>query len=1083
MWYPALLLKDNESNSLEDNYSKDEILKGTIIRKETKTLNEYKLFRSPDDFFEYFSTVDKTNNSFHEMIFGESPQRLKFDIDMTHSKIPDEEDFLSDFFEIIEASLEEKRYTYFKQFINKIIDIILEELYEIYFFIDNISPTRQDIVIADSSGINKYSVHIILLNYFLANNEEAQEITRRVINKLPEYSQFIDANVNKKVQSFRLINSVKIGTTRFKRLSNDISDIFETNKNMNESDLFIVAPSNSKILKTICKTEIKEVKQISFNSYDSQVKECLELLAKHNVINGHEFREVRGTLLCFKRIFPSHCVICDEVHHNDNSLMVNIEVLSGDIRCKITEFCRQNKHKRREVGFLTISDEDVISKLNKTKVQYSPITLQERVEKRINSINLKEINPHCSNMFEQLPNTQKNIYNKNQMNEYEICGTLVVQAQMGLGKTKALKLYLEKYNKSKIDSKVIRFISFRQTFASSISKNFQEFELYNNIKGNRINSIDKLIIQVESLHRLNTNKKIDLLILDEIESILSQFNSGLHKNFNAAFAMFQWMLKTSKNVICMDANISDRTYNTLAKIRPNFPIFFHCNKFMRAIDNTYYFTAKQNVWLNKLYTDLGNNKKIVIPTNSLSEAKTIELSIKRMYPDKKIYLYSSETSQSEKTLHFGDVGLYWSMLDILIFTPTCSAGISYELEHFDVVYSYFSNMSCDIETCRQMLERVRNISSKEYYICLNVMSISLPTTTREIEELLKNKRLDLYKDIQFNYDDNREISFYKSNYYYLWLENTKINNLSKVDFINRFIDQISDTGAIVKSLNNSDDLPDDKNEESKKYSKEHKNIKKEIKEQHYIEVSSSDDITSSDAVAIKEKMNNQEDTTNVERLSLEKFNLRDMYQWSESIDSEFVKKYGNSDNKKIYKNLINITNAPTIKEALTLLEKKEMTNYNFTMTFRKKDNDFLSESKDLIRDRYIYIYHSHYYAVTLLLICGYRCITDNKLIHIDFLELNIRAKTSVIIELKDKILFEFSLPRMNVTKMFLLQDKQKFIKSIIRFINLVLKKMYGLEIVKLEQEEFGIKHSTIGKLFSFTGDDKPLIKSKLIELI
>ena len=524
----------------------------------------------------------------------------------------------------------------------------------------------------------------------------------------------------------------------------------------------------------------------------------------------------------------------------------------------------------------------------------------------------------------------------------------------------------------------------------------------------------------------------------------------------------------------MDANISDRTYNILTRLRPDYPLFYHCNKFMRAVDNTYYFTAKQTIWLNKLHEMLQEGKRVVIPTNSLSEAKTLELSIKRSYPEKKVFLYSSETSQSEKSLHFGDVDTYWSLLDVLIFTPTCSAGISYELNHFDVVFSYFSNMSCDIETCRQMLERVRIISSKEYYICLNVMSISLPTTTEEIEHLLKNKRLDLYKDeskLHFEYDDNGEISFYKSNYYYLWLENTKINNLSKVNFINRFIDQVADTGASIDIL-----IAD----EAKSILKEHKEIKTELTEKHYSDIAESNELMSADALIIKEKIRNQEDVNLTERLSLEKYTLRETYYWSDAISSNFVKKYGNTDNKRIFKNISKIVIGTSIEDSLKILEAKEITHYSTTMSIRKQENDYISESKDLLREKYIYIYHSHLYAVTLLMYCGYMCITDTKLICIDILEANIRSKTSKILEMKDKILYEYSLPKINVSKMFLIDDKVKFIKGITRFINLVLKKMYGIEILPITQE-YGLRHSAIGKLFTFSEEDtsKPYIKSNI----
>lgn len=70
--------------------------------------------------------------------------------------------------------------------------------------------------------------------------------------------------------------------------------------------------------------------------------------------------------------------------------------------------------------------------------------------------------------------------------------------------------------------KTILALSFRRTFArDNAEKN--SFENYENIQGD-INLIDHphLILQVDSLARLNTAVKPQLLIIDEIESTIEQ---------------------------------------------------------------------------------------------------------------------------------------------------------------------------------------------------------------------------------------------------------------------------------------------------------------------------------------------------------------------------------------------------------------------------------------------------------------------------------------------------------------------------------------------------------------------------------
>jgi hypothetical protein len=396
---------------------------------------------------------------------------------------------------------------------------------------------------------------------------------------------------------------------------------------------------------------------------------------------------------------------------------------------------------------------------------------------------------------------------------------------------------------------------------------------------------------------------IDLLILDEVESIFEQFNSGLHKKFNVNFAVFKWMISTAKYVICMDANISDRTYNTLKHLRPNYPTYFHWNTFKRAAEDKYYFCSDRNLWMSKLFELLDKNNKVVIPINSYTEAATIEEVLREKYKDKKIKLYSSKTSTSEKNKHFSDVHTYWSELDILIYTPTVSAGISYELEHFDVTFGYFTDKSCDVESCRQMLGRIRNI--KTYYIYLCGQGNTLPTYTKDIKKQLYDSRTNLYKKIDnnlalsFEFDKHGKIEYHESAYFNLWLENKRIENLSKNYFVRRFIDQVADSGAQINEL-----VIDVIESELKTIAHEYNKTKNVLKDQSCEFIANSPDIEYVEFKDIKEKMNKQLDVTKEEYGKYYKHKIQLTYNWFDrSMDKQFVADYNNQTTISIYKNL------------------------------------------------------------------------------------------------------------------------------------------------------------------------------------
>ncbi|RCH83553.1 hypothetical protein CU098_003881, partial [Rhizopus stolonifer] len=60
----------------------------------------------------------------------------------------------------------------------------------------------------------------------------------------------------------------------------------------------------------------------------------------------------------------------------------------------------------------------------------------------------------------------------------------------------------------------------------------------------------------------------------------------------------------------------------------------------------------------------------------------------------------------------------WSNYDIIGYTPTIVAGISYEENYFDKIFGYFINSSSCAEMTLQQLFRVRNLNDNDINICI-----------------------------------------------------------------------------------------------------------------------------------------------------------------------------------------------------------------------------------------------------------------------------------------------------------------------------------------------------------------------------
>lgn len=177
------------------------------------------------------------------MVFGFLPQRLKFDIDFPVNKSYSDDNVDDN------DNVEDNVY----DILDMIINVIMDVFYETYSLPYNINLTREQILLTDSIGLNKkrelkYSFHIILYTYSVLNNNEAKVFTSKVLENLPKHVYpFVDPQVNKSIQNFRIIGSHKKGSMRVKMFNEELAEVFETSTTTKKSDTLIATPLKRRV--------------------------------------------------------------------------------------------------------------------------------------------------------------------------------------------------------------------------------------------------------------------------------------------------------------------------------------------------------------------------------------------------------------------------------------------------------------------------------------------------------------------------------------------------------------------------------------------------------------------------------------------------------------------------------------------------------------------------------------------------------------------------------------------------------------------------------------------------------------------
>ncbi len=1059
----------------------------------------YRVYGSCDKFMNHLSTMGAHERVFHEVIF-DLPQKLKFDIDAALDKLdafhmvaPEPiivDDVINDPY-IIEllAGLPEVDVVAPQPAIdtteskyNHILSTILQAIRDTFFITYEQSLTPADEVIcvsrADGESVSsmpvaKYSNHIIINNYYVTDHLQAHEFTRLVLAALPpQYRPFIDASVNKSIQNFRIVGCHKTNDNRTKRVCSDHS----------EHDTLIRYISKCKQLPSIITAPVKPTQGPAPGLHPDDLAAIIELCYSDvHIKMAHKFQCVKGQLLIFYRTRSSDCEFCDRVHTTDNTLIVSTRIEDGTI--SVFKHCRKYKaehgSKAIKLGEVSSSilwadcpgtDSTVVGgdsgapQTTTAKGDRATCYVDRQVRRSLTT-SAYACGPRRT-LFDDLPAAQINRYSAPSLAPFELVPTLVVKAAMKMGKTKALATHLATHFADGLRKQVIRFISFRQTFSSNIKEKFPDFALYSDTSG----TLDdhRLIVQVESLYRLDIRAGMpppDLLILDECESIFEQFGSGLLRgNLNECFSKMRYLLRYSKHVICMDANVGDRTFRLLTRIRSDgAPITYHHNTHRNATEDVYYIGGDRMKWLGMLYAAVAKGDKVSIPTSSLTEAKTLFRGLSERFPEKTIKMYSSDTATSEKKAHFTDVNTHWAQFDILIYTPTVSAGVSFEKVHFDKIFGYFVDISCPVETCQQMIGRVRNVGHHQFIICLAATGNCLSTTIEDIQEDIYRRRENLAKDfddtgLRTEYGPNGDLVYHATDYFYLWLENTRVRNLSRNSFASRFTQMVVDTGATAHLLDarvyleaTGKPAVDDFGDPAKHLIalwETHYQLRKEIRADFCAAVSQARDMSPEEIEEVQDTIIAQKDITPAQRYSFERHRLRIDYNYEGVIDATFVDEYHNSKVRRIYKNLTRLVSYNTTEAAWRGIQIEERVIHNYLMSL----GDF-SQYQDLNRK---YVTDQHRYALSLLRLCGWSHVDDVALIHMNTLKYSIETSQywgSIAAACKE---FEIMPPKKQYADA-LCDDPSGWLKCVLKPVNKILMIMYGVLIEPCKEPPYVYK--------------------------
>ena len=356
-------------------------------------------------------------------------------------------------------------------------------------------------------------------------------------------------------------------------------------------------------------------------------------------------------------------------------------------------------------------------------------------------------------------------YDHPTMKQYPLKPLTIVRAGMGLGKTKALIYdYIPKHC-THPQTKCI-FITYQQVLSKKYASELEEYGFINYLDYDDYDIYaSKVIVCLDSLPRVKTTN-FDFVFIDEALSVFLHFNSRFIKQSSKLCAQLEMVMLQARYIMLLDAVIDNYlTYDITQYFAEKKNVIPYCiyNSHVRVPDQVAQ-QRKAHIIVNssssaqaamkltifkQALNALVKKSKVVIASSTKRFTEEIQSYINMHWPDQstkpKTIIYNSDNVCDMTS---DEINKKWQEYDALIYSPSITAGVSFEALHFDQMIAYIENSfyTPPVDIIMQQLFRVRQLKKGMMTLYIN------DTMTFEVDKypvLVSDIDAHLNKDVNY----------------------------------------------------------------------------------------------------------------------------------------------------------------------------------------------------------------------------------------------------------------------------------------------------------------------------------------------
>ena len=272
------------------------------------------------------------------------------------------------------------------------------------------------------------------------------------------------------------------------------------------------------------------------------------------------------------------------------------------------------------------------------------------------------------------------------------------------------------------------------------------------------------IIVANSLHYLPT-KKYDVIVIDEIETLIDKWFGDFMKNKADNWAVFKRLLGQAKRVVLLDAFTTTKTLNLIDRIEPNNTKVIYERHVETNPRTVVYVKGVENM-IDRIIKALIAGKKLFIFYPYKNTARSHRAII--AMPDfcdmlksktgKQGLFYNADQDEAIK-LGLKNVNEAWNKQDFIITNSMITCGVNYDLLGFDEEFLFCSHFTIPRDFI-QASYRIRHLRDNQVNICYiasmrqtncwetDVHLVGCPIYEAMTDEILIEKKTPIKKTVQ-----------------------------------------------------------------------------------------------------------------------------------------------------------------------------------------------------------------------------------------------------------------------------------------------------------------------------------------------